>query len=473
MAKDHLVGAGFKKKQPVRRCPECPKLFGHGGHLKQHVITVHRKEKNFTCLICNKAFGIKFNLKRHVKTIHEFDKPFTCFICNLSFGQSGHFKSHFETVHENAKVFTCLICHQSFQRRYHLKKHRQNAHPKHLQYSNNTDQSLPMNSDQTSMTDPIPGPSIKIQSIDEEADAEDDCKVYVRSLILMTKTELEEEEVAPSTKCIECNLAVESGALAKHMEHEHSRVERFDCTKCPSNFLLKSEFFSHVENVHPQSMPEFKARYVDVHNLIQDDTHSDSSALPNTYRHENIKNDAQVAGAVGDVASLSLVRSEKKNQVNTSIEQRTAAEVKEVLEIFDTDQGEVIQCSTCHLTFASYKLLSKHQEDHFWSAEKQMKNREAFDISSSHNEDNYLLQCPLCFVNVESRHLDMHFLQHSKSMIEKERKRRAEEERLRKSRTEDEFVYCPDPSCFMKFYSKILLYEHALKEHNNKQKRSF
>ncbi|XP_053303084.1 gastrula zinc finger protein XlCGF57.1 isoform X2 [Pleuronectes platessa] len=45
-------------------CSECGKSFQHGGHLTQHM-SVHTKEKRFSCDVCDKRFTWLYQLKRH------------------------------------------------------------------------------------------------------------------------------------------------------------------------------------------------------------------------------------------------------------------------------------------------------------------------------------------------------------------------------------------------------------------------
>ena len=184
--------------------------------------------------------------------------------------------------------------------------------------------------------------------------------------------------------------------------------------------------------------------------------------------------------------------------MNTSIEQRVLGVGEEVLELCDTNEDEVIACSTCGLTFESYKLLSKHQEIHFQSVQKERVKREI--ILSSDDED--FLECPYCFVKLESQSVwSKHVYKHAESkrleaMKVRERKRRIEEERERKKsakeererklraveerkrmikkeknylyncgKTEDQVIRCPDSSCLLKFDSADVFLRHVQTEH--------
>ncbi len=51
-------------------CPNCPKRFTRGFHLRNHIRT-HSNERPFSCTECQKAFTRDYDRKRHEKTVHS------------------------------------------------------------------------------------------------------------------------------------------------------------------------------------------------------------------------------------------------------------------------------------------------------------------------------------------------------------------------------------------------------------------
>ncbi|KAJ9616538.1 hypothetical protein H2200_000257 [Cladophialophora chaetospira] len=58
--------AESKAKWP---CPNCPKRFTRGFHLRNHIRT-HTNERPFSCTECHKTFTRDYDRKRHEKTVH-------------------------------------------------------------------------------------------------------------------------------------------------------------------------------------------------------------------------------------------------------------------------------------------------------------------------------------------------------------------------------------------------------------------
>ena len=57
--------------------------------LKDHIASIHEREKSFECDMCQSKFTLKGSLKVHITTVHEGDKPLKCDMCNSKFSQKG------------------------------------------------------------------------------------------------------------------------------------------------------------------------------------------------------------------------------------------------------------------------------------------------------------------------------------------------------------------------------------------------
>ena len=75
------------------KCELCGKSFSKAKILKKHIRTVHEGFK------CGKSFSCKSNLTMH-KHKYEGHKEYKCEFCGKAFSQSGHVKSHIHTIHK-------------------------------------------------------------------------------------------------------------------------------------------------------------------------------------------------------------------------------------------------------------------------------------------------------------------------------------------------------------------------------------
>ena len=51
----------------IHFCSHCPKTFGEGCHLKEHLESVHTGEKPQSCKLCPKFFSLIGNLNPHMR----------------------------------------------------------------------------------------------------------------------------------------------------------------------------------------------------------------------------------------------------------------------------------------------------------------------------------------------------------------------------------------------------------------------
>ena len=91
----HILFLAFQKafisRESDVHCFLCPiinffiinveKINYHSHHLKVHIKTIHKCQKDFKCDSCGKSFSHSHHLRIHIKTIHKGHKDFKCDAC--------------------------------------------------------------------------------------------------------------------------------------------------------------------------------------------------------------------------------------------------------------------------------------------------------------------------------------------------------------------------------------------------------
>merc|ERR1712192_233504 len=95
-AEESEIAMGGKKN---RICQFCQKTFDRPSKLKRH-LTLHTKEKPFSCPECSNSFSQASNLKQHVKAVHLGERSPQCQYCNQTFGYSTHLTRHIKAKHQ-------------------------------------------------------------------------------------------------------------------------------------------------------------------------------------------------------------------------------------------------------------------------------------------------------------------------------------------------------------------------------------
>lgn len=145
-------GAGFV-------CSTCGRGFGRRDELEAHEEKKHGKDRPYTCSMCTSTFLFKQNrdrhilevhhgnrphqcprngctaafknssgLKQHMRTVHDKERPFKCEQCSSSFGQRNHLSQHILVIHQRQKLFRCEVCNTSFSNRGNLNQHTRRKH---------------------------------------------------------------------------------------------------------------------------------------------------------------------------------------------------------------------------------------------------------------------------------------------------------------------------------------------------------
>lgn len=111
-------------------CDKCGAKFLFKQNRDRHVVEVHHGARPHKCPKedCTATFKNSSALKQHLRTVHEKQRPFKCQLCPSAFGQRNHLSQHVLVVHERRKLFHCDICGTSFSNRGNLNQHVRRKH---------------------------------------------------------------------------------------------------------------------------------------------------------------------------------------------------------------------------------------------------------------------------------------------------------------------------------------------------------
>lgn len=104
------------------QCEKCSKIFRNIANFKRHERRGCELKKAFNCVICSAAFTQKANLKVHLKT-HLNIREYQCPHCERYFSRNTFLKNHIMSVHEKEKPFVCSECGKTFSRMDSMKRH--------------------------------------------------------------------------------------------------------------------------------------------------------------------------------------------------------------------------------------------------------------------------------------------------------------------------------------------------------------
>ncbi|KAK8383340.1 hypothetical protein O3P69_011663 [Scylla paramamosain] len=114
--------ASIHQKERPFACQECKKTYSKASSLQVHMRSVHTGERPFECSVCDKTFCNAALLKNH-QVVHTGEKKYCCKVCGRPFSQYSNMVSH-QRIHTNSRPFLCHICSEDFKTKEALLKHK-------------------------------------------------------------------------------------------------------------------------------------------------------------------------------------------------------------------------------------------------------------------------------------------------------------------------------------------------------------
>ena len=214
--KQHIVHVHEKIKN--FECKYCQKKFGTKDKMENHVVVVHEKFKPFKCEECGKEFGQKSNYQRHYEIVHEGKKSFGCNICFVNFSTAGNLKAHTEAVHEKKKSYSCEKCNLLFHHPSSLKRHRINVHEKVK----------------------VKIPVVKPKRIYRYVNHKNSVCIKIQR----------KEEITEGREFSDCNNNSRARDPKAHAKAVHKKKKSYSCKKCNDLFYHSNSLKRHRINLH-------------------------------------------------------------------------------------------------------------------------------------------------------------------------------------------------------------------------------
>ncbi|XP_035713655.1 oocyte zinc finger protein XlCOF26-like isoform X2 [Folsomia candida] len=111
----HEVTHQNKATRTLFQCQLCPRTCFRSASLRQHIRTMHEKERNYVCRFCDKKFMSPEVLRNHERNIHstnQDDFP-SCDKCGYKTFFKHNLRRHMKR-HETESGFDCYFCGKNF-----------------------------------------------------------------------------------------------------------------------------------------------------------------------------------------------------------------------------------------------------------------------------------------------------------------------------------------------------------------------
>ncbi|KAK7082448.1 hypothetical protein SK128_027337 [Halocaridina rubra] len=102
----HIGGKRYK-------CVKCNRELTSFRNLKNHIASVHHKEKPHACHMCDKTYTKVAALEVHIRSAHTGERPYVCKICSKAFCNPNLLRIH-EVSHTGEQKYSCKICCRKF-----------------------------------------------------------------------------------------------------------------------------------------------------------------------------------------------------------------------------------------------------------------------------------------------------------------------------------------------------------------------
>lgn len=107
-------GPPSKRQRKCYSCDVCLKEFRGKSDLRRHRF-IHTAEKPYKCDLCGNGYRQEVNLKNHITSVHKKEKEFACKECPKKFALKERLRLHMR-VHTGEKPYACKQCNKSFAR---------------------------------------------------------------------------------------------------------------------------------------------------------------------------------------------------------------------------------------------------------------------------------------------------------------------------------------------------------------------
>ena len=214
--------------------------------MKDHIATVHEKQRNYRCEICSKSYTQRSALHKHNRAIHEKSTESTtypCKNCNKVYTSKGALYTHVKQFHENVKNHECDVCHKGFFFKSQLTLHVKFIHEKNREFQ----------CDQCSSSYNEPGTLYHHLKIVHGASYDLNCDFCGRkfiSLFVLNQHLCKTHNQKPKYKCVLCQRPFFiPDNLIQHVRHVHDDVVQV-CQTCGKTFSSSDALEAHEKEFH-------------------------------------------------------------------------------------------------------------------------------------------------------------------------------------------------------------------------------
>ncbi|KAL3876693.1 hypothetical protein ACJMK2_034497 [Sinanodonta woodiana] len=200
---------------------------------KQHEIENETTLKFHKCELCLRLFVRVSDLQRHV-LIHKGLKPYQCKLCDKAFNDKCNLRAH-ERTHYDQKMLTCPLCCKTFSQKRYLEKH-MSSHKD----GNNDNESLILNDQSITLSDPCPGQKIITCSTHYQASEIDN------SVVAMEVAMINDNPVAMET---EESKVIQSQVLETTSQLSEDQIQENDCMIQSDLVYNPQVYVSGVQNI--------------------------------------------------------------------------------------------------------------------------------------------------------------------------------------------------------------------------------